>query len=147
MKPISRATSNRRLEKLAKFLETRVPKERFNMETFFHVEYDDGTEESNWGSSGPELTSVSEALECGTSACVAGWAAVLFRRVFPEVVSSAWGTPTRDVGNRAGVVLGLTFREQMDLFNSSADHQTPKEAAKAIRQLIKARDGQMGWGN
>lgn len=64
-KPITRAISNRRLLKLAAFLET-VPRERFNYGHWVG---------ENWRGA-PDLS-------CGTTACALGWATVMpeFRRL------------------------------------------------------------------
>lgn len=64
-KPVSLAVGNRRLVKLAAFLE-KLPRNRFDYSRFIGADWEGG-----------------QNLECGTTACALGWAATMpeFRRL------------------------------------------------------------------
>jgi hypothetical protein len=131
---ISRATRKRRLLKLAEVLES-VPQKHFDMNAYFRVTYDDGSIEANTGGHDQlVLDSADEVLECGTAACVAGWARVVFRRVWPDY-PIAYGGFIEPIADGAAHVLGLNILEAHALFSSKAKHRTPKQAAKRLRAL------------
>jgi hypothetical protein len=118
----------KRLLKLAKFLRTRVKKQNFDMCT--------------WGSN---------ERNCGTKACVLGWAGLMpeFRkRGLKTVPLNYWSFDGSSLeiryknlvdGNAGQVFFGLTETERAWMFNYSgyknSEVHDPKKVAKKIRQL------------
>lgn len=148
LKTVSRTTSDRRLLKLAAFLDT-VPRQRFNYETWVGASWQGAPD-----------------LSCGTTACALGWAASMptFRRLGLHLVAipgvnpnSEWESGAYVVyGNleaeEAGAALfGLTFDESVFLFGpdtsleglawqSPGSTATAKQVATHIRKFVKNRD-------
>lgn len=92
--------------------------------------------------------------DCGSPACIAGWAAFMaigkdskeYKRLFvdPEYINSADGM--NDLEMTAQDFLGIDRQLATDLFwgNTSPD-VTPKEAATTLRNL--AETGKVSWGD
>lgn len=143
MTHVSVATSNRRLLKLADFLDT-LPPERFNYAYWVGHDWDGRPD-----------------LSCGTTACALGWATTMptFRRLGLRL--SGWGVPilvgmdeTRDQAfDVASQVFGITPLESLFLFDFSVDGEddefhgrrspgedaTAKEVAEHIRRFVRER--------
>jgi hypothetical protein len=118
----------KRLLKLADFLETKVPRKRFNM--------------TDWSS-----VADFSAAQCDTAACAFGWATTIpsFRRaglssrnsVFgPSIVPSFNGLEGSDAAEE---FFGLGSLAVDNLFygHSYEKPPTPKQVAKRIRKLVK----------
>lgn len=150
---MNRATSNRRLLKLADFLDA-LPRKRFNYEVWVGQDWQGAPD-----------------LSCGTTACALGWAATMpeFRRlglkldrsdrdpasgfIAPWMSGGTVKLPTGEVGEEAAAeVFGLTFDEACYLFDPSTDlyyaesaplspdeHATAKRVARHIRQFVEHR--------
>jgi hypothetical protein len=124
-----RAKTARRLIRLADLLEG-MPPERFNMDHWMSDRDADGTVLWN-------LNDMSDAKDmprfptCGTQACVAGWAAYLWRDEFIKMPAS------KQIVQAACDILGFEFTSDWgdeDLFSSSAPWTTPTEAAWELRR-------------
>ena len=105
-----------RLNKLADFLETEVPRKHFDMRTWRTGDY--------------------RARECGSAACAMGWAVELFPRnlgwdSFGDPLDKATG---RDGMGAAEAFFGLSPGEADSLFISRRGHRTPKQVAKNLRK-------------
>ena len=118
-------TPRGRMEYLRDFLKG-LPDERFNIEDYF--------------TGGAE--SLDSLEDCGTAACVAGWAAYVFRQGFSK-------KDREFPGNRAGRLLGLGEfgsypRSDADnLFAPDGYCGAPARFTRraAVRTLRRARDG------
>jgi len=119
---------------LANFLDT-LPEDKFYMQSWLANK---ATHQS--------ITRWERVGECGTSACVAGWATVLAIPFKPA--RAKWFTGTNNsIGDTAQTWLELTDSEESFLFNgswaaktypgSSIGDGTPKEAAAAIRKMVE----------
>ena len=142
MKQVSRHTGNRRLLKLAAFLDT-VPPSRFDYNQWVG---------EDWRGD--------PALSCGTSACALGWATTMptFRRLglalrrvhglgTAEVVMPRVRVPrTFDRSFTTGAKLfGISYDESRYLFSTLGDARkawevwTPNDVAEKIRRFVAAR--------
>lgn len=118
--------NKRRLLALATFLETKVPRKKFNMQY--------------WG------TTPHNEFSCGTTACALGWAGNMpsFKRAGLKTVPSAWGGDVifgsyRNFG-AAMEFFDLDFGESQYLFDPmeyDENRRGPKTVAKRIRKLVK----------
>lgn len=129
-KPVSIAVGNRRLLKLADFLD-KLPRKRF---TYDRWVAEDWTEKS-----------------CGTAGCALGWAASMpaFQRLGLSI-SDVYGLPApafNDGLQGPMAAARAIFGEEqavIDLFVPSTDAEekaTPKYVARKIRKFVKARGG------
>lgn len=112
-----------RMLALAGYL-SNVPKRKFYMGTWIVGSNPNGTLVRN----------AEEFQTCGTSACIAGYAAILFT---PANVSF------RSFDSTAQEYLGLTIAEAEHLFKghwsrNGLEEEDPKAAAKEIRRMVKA---------
>lgn len=123
-----------RLLKLAKFLRTRVPVERFNMAT--------------WAGNHDISFNEEMGLDCGTSACAMGWATTIpaFKKL--GLTLKSIGRPGsceaqlqyRDLisFDAAAEFMGLTSSQTKHLFAPSyyEEYPTPSDVAARIEQLV-----------
>lgn len=126
---MDRITSNQRLLELAKFMEQRVPPNKFEMASYYTGNFKD-------------LEGMLHG--CGTSACIAGWTALAFPEEIELVDPHAWteviynGEPY-DIQDAAQEHLGLTDDEGDNLFFDQSI-KTPQQAADALRALADNRE-------
>jgi hypothetical protein len=90
-----------------------------------------------------DMSDYARETECGTEACIAGWAAVIASQrgeiIWNRGMSSVMdrvatpGRGTQHIITWAGEWLGLKKEDVSPLFHSMAPHQTPEEAALAIK--------------
>lgn len=137
-KTVTRATGNRRLLKLADFLE-KLSRKRFDYSCWVGEDWEG-----------------KQDLSCGTTACALGWATTIpsFRRVGLRLVAGdvrlrlvagdvqfgrgVWGT------DAAEKFFGITADQAENIF--ARQHQidmattTPKMVAGWIRRLVKSRE-------
>jgi hypothetical protein len=139
---MNRATSDRRLLKLADFLEA-LPRKRFNYDRWVGMDWQGALD-----------------LSCGTTACALGWAATMpaFRRAGLILNRDCVGnevTLKHDPGTypaaAAAEVFGLLEREAYFLFypsypswsngerQSPDRNSTPKQVARHIRRFVRER--------
>jgi hypothetical protein len=78
---------------------------------------------------------------CGTVACIAGWASVLFPE-FNVDCEGVYGPAEVDYFVSGRRALGLSDEDAMDLFYGPT-HTSPCEAATALKQL--AETGEVKW--
>lgn len=141
MKTPTKKTGNRRLLKLAEFLE-KLPRKKFDYTHWYRAQS-------------------SDAYKCGTTACAIGWAATMpeFKRLGLKInvrdgcdvingyekVPVKVGTPVCGGYQEEAVAIplfGLADDEALDLFfpkTTNEDRATPKYVAKKIRKFVKAR--------
>jgi hypothetical protein len=119
------------LMKLGRYLQ-RVPRKQFN--------------QSIWW----EKATSEKKSECGTAGCVAGWAATVFPSrfkragqetdVFEGVKRTYYGVEHRRSGLSGTEAFARGFRISDDdaymICAPEADHETPKQAARAIFNLV-----------
>jgi hypothetical protein len=126
--------------KLAEVLESDAAAAHFNMGEWFHHDGDHAL---------PLGVTVAEAIQdCGTVACIAGWAVVAFHSA----------EELRDVNFDLAAIaandLGLSSYRAMEIFTPGSAphvvecdlpvyHATPKQAAKLLRHL--AATGEIDW--
>lgn len=126
-------TSNRRLLKLADFLE-KLPRKRFDYGTWVG---------EDWAGK--------QDLSCGTTACAVGWACTIpaFRRAGLKLAKTSFETGTPTFGEvtsfkAAAEFFELNMRDVDHLFNPIASHidefnATPKYVAKKIRKFVASQ--------
>ncbi len=138
IKPVSKPVGNRRLLKLAAFLET-VPRQRFDYGNWFNDPFDTALR-ARLEKRGVRLP------ECGTTACAMGWACSVpsFKRLGLTATTS--GTiifgPALGGMLSARALFALEGNEPQELFlpeNDQEDRATPKYVAKKIRKFVAAR--------
>ena len=110
------------VEKLRDYLRDEVPDERFDMRSYVR---------------GGSMTNVRARLnECGTAACIGGWAAYLF-------------TPRRRWAHEhAGRALGLDNDQAEELFEPDGLHDRARYSrARAVATLTRLLEtGTVDWG-
>lgn len=136
--PLTLTTPRARLEYLRDFLR-RLPRERFYIGNYVSTVLDD-----------IKISAADTAVlhQCGTAACIAGWAAHLFS---PESVNAVCGSEQDDWGEAhyfAAGALGLTDEEACQLFvplDSATPWRdiAPTQAAAVIDHLLKT--GEVDW--
>lgn len=123
--------NKKKLLKLATFLETKVPRRKFNMEF--------------WG------TTPQNAYSCGTAACALGWAGYIpaFKKegltTAPDEYGGVVTFSTPDGSKYCNFSAGREFFELTDdeaynLFspgNYPTNKRGPKSVAKRIREMVK----------
>lgn len=119
---MDKRTTIRRLETLATFLETKVPRKHFDMGRFWNV--------------GPDQ----DLGDCGTAACALGWGTTIpvFRKIgFRPAVGWSSVVLGDNTGCHAGADLfGITFAQSRDLFDDHRGDETPKQVARRIRRFV-----------
>ena len=135
MKRATVEVGNKRLLKLAKFLQT-VPRERFDYNTFVG---------DDWKGA--------QNLSCGTQACALGWAATMptFRRLGLYLKQAGYPALKGDTRSHAFEVaaklFGISIHDAHDLFSPMYNWDagidegsaTPKYVARKIRNFVKDR--------
>ena len=127
--PITRAVSNRRLLKLAAFLE-KLPRKRFEYSYWVGTDWKGKTD-----------------LSCGTTACALGWATTIPEFRVAGLKLTQRGDP---INYRAGAtgfsaaqgIFGISWDQAHSLFmpSTEAEHKaTPKYVARKIRRFVKER--------
>jgi len=142
---MTRKESNRRLLKLARFLD-KVPAKRFDYGSWTRGV---GTVDPVYYKAA-RLRLKGTKQECGTTGCALGWATAVpeFRKL--GLYLTGFGTPEIQTprgncvrGEDAGVELfGLKYTEALDLFmpqNAGEDRATAKYVARKIRKFVKER--------
>jgi hypothetical protein len=123
MRPIHR----KRLFTLAKFLETKVPRKRFNMDSW--------CTQHEWGTTGRPF----DKNDCHMSACAGGWATTIPYFRAAGLRSNEIGEPVFHGGvgfNAMTAFFDLPYRDAVALFTPNKDHETPKQVAKRIRTYL-----------
>lgn len=126
---VNKVTYRRRRLKLAKLLESRIAENHFYMGSFIsHPTLDEG-----------EVPIGKMVGTCGSTACIAGWAAAMGA---PETVQ-AEGSQRNTIYLAAKNFLGLDEEQANDLFYSNTWMNDPKDAAKVVRHL--AATNEVDW--
>ena len=133
--PVSNKVGNRRLLKLAAFLETKVPRKQFDMKDRLSTKPEDLKDP-----------------QCKTAACAMGWATTIpeFKKLglkfteqknqYEETEYHVTFGKDADYGMKSAEQLfGISDDEAWQLFNSQGYAETPKQVAKRLRRFVAGR--------
>jgi hypothetical protein len=79
-----------------------------------------------------------EKHSCGTVACIAGWSCIWYPKRSAKV--EAKDMFNGDIRRLFSMMFGTCEDHSSNLIRHDAPHRTPKQAAKAIRRLVKQHD-------
>lgn len=132
---------NLRLSKLADHLDD-LPPERFDMDNWFNITSNPPPKHHPFFKQGPygiQLATATERAEyvrehpCGTTACIAGWAIILFPEAAEEAVSRVGRNAM--ASRIAADILGLDLEERTIFYDPSGEIRSPQTAADHLRML------------
>lgn len=129
------------IENMLKVKEAVINSPNFDMSQYFYTEYEKGVRTvSRDGLKGNEVISIRETNPCGTAACIAGEATILYIKEFKESKDELFGSYS--FFECASKFMGLSNDQANWLFlgrwfrHGELDDITKREAACAIQYLI-----------
>lgn len=123
------ATHKRRIRKLAAYLRENVTPEHFDITSWWR------DHRTGWPICPEDLTGsprkVAEKLvkDCGTAACVAGWAALVFPNDIPP--------NTYNIAERAANFLGLSYAARKALFTPPGTGSTSAKRLYTVKRAVE----------